>query len=99
MGNAQRLQETCLFCEPEAHDQADQMLLRSDNFFLFAGIGPLVEGYIIIAPHRCDWPDMPLRSFSDVPLDLLDEVFFLQGLISEFYRDFYNQEASMHFEH
>lgn len=99
MGIPHRLQEKCLFCEPEAHDQANQVLLRSDNFFLFAGIGPMIEGYIIIAPHRCDRPDMPFRSFSDIPPDLLDEVVFLRALVSKFYRDFYNQEASMHFEH
>jgi thiamine-monophosphate kinase len=93
------LYETCLFCEPEAHGQAEQVLLRSDNFFLFAGLGPLIEGYIIIAPHRCDDPRFPYASFSEIPQPLLDEAIFLRGLVSEFYRDVYHQESSMHFEH
>ena len=94
-----QLQSTCLFCEPEAHNQASQVLLRSDNFFLFAGLGPIIEGYIILAPHRCDDPEKPFHSFSEIPPALLDEAIFMRGVISHFYRDVYHQTTSMHFEH
>jgi thiamine-monophosphate kinase len=99
MNNLLRLKEQCLFCDPSAHGQAEQVLLRSDNFYLFAGLGPIVDGYIIVAPYRCDDPDSPLHSFSEIPVTLLDEVFYLQSLVSEFYREVYAQEASMQFEH
>lgn len=99
MLNKIQSEETCLFCEPEAYDQAEQVLLRSDNFYLFAALGPMVEGYIIIVPHRCDNPGSPFHSYADIPPILLDEVIYLCGLVSEFYRDVYDQEASMHFEH
>lgn len=98
MGNGRQLQRSCLFCRPEVHGLADQVLLRSDHFFLLAGPDPIIEGYLILAPHRCDQPDQPLQSFADLSPTLLDEVAFLRGLISEFYRDLYRQEASMHFE-
>lgn len=98
MRNGKRLRGSCLFCGPGAHGLADQVLLRSDHFFLLAGPDPIVEGYLILAPHRCDQPDHPLHSFADVPPALLDEVAFLRSLVSEFYRDLYRQEASMHFE-
>jgi SAM-dependent methyltransferase len=97
--NREQLQETCLFCDPAMHGQANQVLLRSDHFFLFAGTEPLTEGYIILAPHRCDQPEQPFCSFADIPAELLDEAVFLRGLVSEFYRDVYHQEASMHFEY
>ena len=29
-------------------------MLRSDRFYLFAGLGAILEGYIIIVPYRCD---------------------------------------------
>lgn len=92
------LSKYCLFCEPWRFGQAKQVLLRSDNFYLFAGLGPIVKGYIIIAPYRCDNPQLPLRSLSEAPPELIDELTFLRGLVSEFYRDRYGQ-AGMHFEH
>jgi 2-polyprenyl-3-methyl-5-hydroxy-6-metoxy-1,4-benzoquinol methylase len=99
MVNISRLQDRCLFCDPAVHGQESQILLRSDNFYLFAGTGPMIEGGIIIAPYHCDDPETPFHTFSDIPLGLLDEVTFLRSLISDFYREAYDQEASMHFEH
>ena len=97
--NGWQSQETCLLCNPEAHGLANQILLRSDHFSLLAGSKPAMEGYIIIAPHRCDQPNRPFCSFANIPMELLDEVAFLRCLVSEFYRDAYHQEASMHFEY
>jgi thiamine-monophosphate kinase len=93
-----KLTEHCLFCEPSVYDQEQQILLRSNNFYLFAGLGAIVEGYILLAPYRCDDPRLPLSSFSDATPDLIDEVIFLRGLISEFYRGCYGHPG-MHFEH
>jgi hypothetical protein len=83
MLNKRQLQETCLFCDLALHGQANQLLLRSDNFFLFAGAEPLIEGCIILAPHRCDQPEQPFCSFANIPAELLDEVVFLRFLISK----------------
>lgn len=93
-----KLQKHCLFCDPGIHGQAHQVLLRSDNFYLFAGLGPIVEGYIIITPYRCDAHEFPFKSLSDIDFGLLDELVFLRGIVSEFYRSRYGQPG-MHFEH
>lgn len=95
---SQKLTESCLFCDPADHGQSEQVLLRSDNLYLFAGLGPIVEGYIILAPYRCDAPERPLHSLSDFPPELIDEAIFLRGLVSAFYRDRCGHPG-MHFEH
>lgn len=75
------------------------MLLRSENFFLFAGIGPLVEGYIIIAPHHCDWKRGGMGTLAEMPVSLLDELLFLRGIVFKFYEDAYGLESGLCFEH
>jgi thiamine-monophosphate kinase len=92
------LMDVCLFCNPGLHNQAEQVLLRSTNFYLFAGLGPIAEGYIIITPHRCDLPEAPKPALADLTPDQLDELIFLRGLVSDFYRITYGQPG-MHFEH
>jgi len=96
--SAEKLRERCIFCAPWLYDQGNQILLRSDHFYLFAGLGPIVEGYIIIAPYSCDDPGIPLRSISNAPPELVDELLFLRGLVSHFYREQYRRPG-MHFEH
>lgn len=92
------LGSTCLFCSPEAHGQGDQILLRSDRFFLFAGLGAIVEGYIIITPYRCDDPRNPCRCIADMSADMIDEIMFLRELVAEFYRCEYGTPG-LAFEH
>ncbi|MBM4200338.1 MAG: thiamine-phosphate kinase [Gammaproteobacteria bacterium] len=94
----EHLARTCLFCDPHAHGQGDQVILVSDHFYLFAGVGAVIEGYIIIAPHRCDDPALPLGSLSDVPRDLMDELAYLRLIVAEFYRRRYGKEI-LTFEH
>ena len=74
------------------------MLLESDNFYLFAGIGAIVDGYIIITPYRCGDPMNPNLSLSDVSREQLDELLFLRWLVAEFYRDVY-ETGGLAFEH
>lgn len=88
---------TCLFCDPAAHHQDGQVLLRSDRAYLFAGLGPIVDGYIIIAPYRCYGPTA-VQSFADATPDLIDEIILLRGLVREFYIERFGQ-SGMHFEH
>ncbi|MGB2986726.1 MAG: hypothetical protein WBE26_12680 [Phycisphaerae bacterium] len=95
----EQLSEKCLFCDPEAHGQGHQVLLRSDHFYLFAAIGAIVDGYIIIAPYRCDDPDCRAQSLSQLPPELIDELSFLRGLVSDFYRTHYGGQPGMSFEH
>ncbi len=79
--------------------QKEQVLLRTDNFYLFAGIGPIVEGYIIIAPHTCDRRRGGLQTISEASPDLLDELIFLRGIITRFFREVYGFEGGLFFEH
>lgn len=90
----------CLFCEPWEFDQKEQILLHSDNFYLFAALGAIIEGYIIIAPYRCDDPKISFSSLADLTAELIDELIYLRTLVSEFYKKNYDQQHSgMHFEH
>lgn len=93
-----RLEHYCLFCAPEKHGQANQILLRSDNFYLFAGLGAIVEGYIIIAPYQCNNASQRIRSLSEVPTKWMDELAYLRLLVAEFYHDEYKTET-LTFEH
>ncbi len=65
---------------------------------MFAGLGPIIEGYIIIAPYRCDDPALRLQSLSETTPELVDELTLLHGLVMGFYRDHYGQPG-MSFEH
>lgn len=94
----EHLADTCLFCDPDAHGQGGQVILVSDHFYLFAGIGAIREGYIIVAPHRCDDPQLPLGSLSDLPPVLMDELAYLRLIVAEFYRRQYGKEI-LTFEH
>lgn len=97
--NLENIKSSCLFCRPDLNMQQGQILLGTDNFFLFAGIGPIVEGYIIIAPRTCDWKKGGLKTLSEAPCGLLDELLFLQGIVFEFYRTTYGHEHGLCFEH
>ena len=79
--------------------QKERVLLRADNFYLFAGVGPLKEGYIILAPHKCDRKRGGQRTISEASAELLDEVNFLKGIVTKFYRDVYHFEGGLFFEH
>ena len=79
--------------------QQEQILLRSDHFHLFAGLGPIVEGYVIIAPHRCDVSRGGFRTMAEVPPELLDELVFLRGIVTRFYLEVYEFEGCLCFEH
>lgn len=96
--NFEQLTQTCLFCDPRAHGQGSQVILVSDHFYLFAGIGAIREGYIIIAPHRCDALGLSLGSISDLPPTLIDELAYLRLIVAEFYRKRYGSEI-LTFEH
>lgn len=93
------LKLSCLFCNPLAHGQEGQVLLRSDNFYLFAGIGPIVEGYIIIAPYHCDRKQGGLSTMAEATISSLDELLFLRGIVFQFYEAVYGTESGLCFEH
>ena len=93
----ENLDKHCLFCDPALHGQDSQVLLRSTNFYLFAGLGAIRKGYIIIAPYSCESPAR-IRSLSELPADWYDELGFLRLLVAEFYREVYGTEA-LTFEH
>lgn len=94
-----QIRSHCLFCDPKAQAQENQVVLRTDNFYLFAGIGAIVEGYIIIVPKTCDWTRGGLKTMSEACAALIDEILYLRGIISKFYRDTYETEESLCFEH
>jgi SAM-dependent methyltransferase/diadenosine tetraphosphate (Ap4A) HIT family hydrolase len=89
---------SCLFCDPASHNQSDQILLKSDNFYVFAGLGAIIEGYLIIAPYACESSGGHCSSLANLSKDLLDELAYLRGLVSAFYRDTYGHPG-LSFEH
>ena len=93
-----KLRASCLFCDPSGHGQADQVLLRSDNFYIFAGLGAIIEGYLIITPYTCKAQGGSATSLSELSHDLLDELVFLRGLASAFYMEIYGHPG-LSFEH
>jgi ubiquinone/menaquinone biosynthesis C-methylase UbiE len=90
--------EICLSCEIKISNHAKKPLLKSDNFSLFAGSQLLCKGSIIIKPHCLNNTKRPFYSFADLPAELLDEVAYLRGLISKFYRDVLHEESSFCYE-
>lgn len=92
------LHALCLFCNPSSHGQTNQVLLRSDNFYVFAGLGAIIEGYLIITPYRCQASGGTSTSMSDISLDQLDELVYLRGMISAFYLETYGHPG-LSFEH
>ena len=94
----QLLTESCLFCDPSVHKQQNQILLSSDNFYIFAGLGPITEGYLIIASNKCVNSGANWRSISEIPLQYLDELAFIRELVAEFYREIYGHPG-LCFEH
>jgi thiamine-monophosphate kinase len=92
------LMEHCLFCCPSMHGQGSQVLLRSENFYLFAGLGAIAEGYIIITPYTCSDQNWRLSSLSEVPRIWLDELSFLRLLVARFHREAFGHPG-MAFEH
>ncbi len=92
------LRTLCLFCDPSGHGQANQILLRSDNFYVFAGLGAIIEGYLIITPYTCQASGGLSTSISEISHDLLDELVYLRGMVSAFYMETYGQPG-LSFEH
>ena len=93
-----RLRARCLFCDPAAHGQSDQVLLTSENLFVFAGLGAIAEGYLIIAPHRCAGSGGQASSIAELPPELLDELVYLRAMVLRFYRETYGC-GGVSFEH
>lgn len=93
-----RLRTSCLFCDPFSHGQAEQVLLKSDNFYVFAGLGAIIEGYLIIAPYTCKTHNGPATTLAELSHDLLDELVFLRGIVSAFYLETY-EHPGLSFEH
>jgi hypothetical protein len=91
-------QESCLLCAPERHGQNHQVILRSDTLYLFAGLGAIEDGYIIVAPYGCDEDERPRTSLADLSAAEGDELAFLRGMISSFYQERFGQPG-MSFEH
>jgi thiamine-monophosphate kinase len=92
------LTTSCLFCEPGKHGQAGQVVLRSDSLFVFAGLGAIVDGYLIVTPYTCESDDGSVRSLGSLPRHQLDEIRFLREIISRYYRSRYGMPG-MSFEH
>lgn len=93
-----KLLTSCLFCDPSRHGQVDQILLKSDNFYIFAGLGAIIEGYLIITPYTCTSSHGIGASISEVSFALLDELAYLRGMISAFYLETYGHPG-LSFEH
>lgn len=93
-----KLRQVCVFCDPASHGQANQILLRSDNFYVFAGLGAILEGYLIISTKTCKASGGEGTSLSELSLELLDELVYLRSLVSAFYVEIYGH-SGLSFEH
>jgi thiamine-monophosphate kinase len=98
MASVEALTAHCLFCDPGRHDQGHQVVLRSDHWYVFAGLGAIAEGYLIITPYRCSPDDGQSRSIASVARHHLDELRFLREIVSCYYRDRYGVPG-LSFEH
>ena len=98
ISNMSKYRSICLFCDPYNHGQTEQIVLKSDNFYIFAGLGAIIEGYLIITPYKCKTNGGPGTCLADLSYDLLDELAYLRGIISAFYIDTYGHPG-LSFEH
>jgi thiamine-monophosphate kinase len=96
-GLLKSLERYCLFCDPTRHDQGELVMLRSDSMYLFAALGAIEEGYMIIAPYDCG-STTSVTALSELTPEAADELLFLRGIVSSYYRDRYGT-VGMSFEH
>jgi ubiquinone/menaquinone biosynthesis C-methylase UbiE/diadenosine tetraphosphate (Ap4A) HIT family hydrolase len=86
----QRLEQTCLFCDPG--DQTDQIIGRTPHFYMFVALGQIVEGYLLVVPY------VHARCIAELSAAEIGELESIQNAIRQMYYDVYNQEA-LFFEH
>lgn len=89
------LKHYCLFCNPKIHGQEGLVLLRTPHFYLFAPLGAIINGYIIITPYSCT---KGIMSMSELPINQINEVYKLRELVSQFYLFKYGHPG-LSFEH
>lgn len=87
----------CLFCFPAAIAPS-QLLALSENFYVLAPVGQVIEGYLLVATRTCRDTPHRLRCFRDVPSGWRNEVAQLEGMIADFYADAYGAPP-IFFEH
>jgi len=78
----EHLADICLFCDPQIHGQARQVLLRTKNFYLFSPLGAIIDGNIIITPYSCTNQN---SSISEISKENVAEFNKLRDLVKEFY--------------
>lgn len=83
---------SCLFCYPAAISPR-QLLVATDNFYVLAPIGQVIEGFLSIFTKTCQDEPVRLRCFDDLPGSWKPEVEELKSLIQDFYRDTYSAPA------
>lgn len=89
------LTDHCLFCNPDVHGQGKQVILKTPHFYLFAPLGAIVDGYLIITPYSCESEN---SSLSEVNANYIDEFNKLRKIVIDFYCDQYGHPG-IAFEH
>src|SRR4051812_31049995 len=82
----------CVYCLDTNVIEDRQVLARSDNFYVCAPRGQLVEGYLAIAPYRC------IGCLAMLPRDCFAELVSIQRLIRDYYRDVYGVGQPVFYE-
>lgn len=89
------LEEHCLFCNPEIHGQAKQVILKTPHFYLFSPLGAIIDGYLIITPYSCNGEN---SSISEINKDYIDEFNEIRKIVIDFYIHRYGHPG-IAFEH
>lgn len=87
----------CPFCFPAAI-APHQLLVMSEHFHLLALAGQVVEGFLGIMTNACRDGPTRLRCIDDIPVQWVDELEALIGLVARFYLEAYGAPALL-YEH
>ncbi len=79
----------CLFCFPAAISPR-QLLVTTENFYLLAPVGQVLEGFLSIVTKTCQDEPFRLRCFDDLPEGWTAEVDSLKRIVEDFYREVYD---------
>ena len=79
------MQGDCFFCNPDE----TRIIMKSENFYAILGLGPVVEGYTIIASK------LHYKSTLDLPDDLLKEQNIFKNTIKNILKETYGPSIAV----
>lgn len=82
----------CVYCLEEGEIAPEQVLVRGEHLYLCAPRGPIVPGFLAIAPFRC------IGCVGAFPAEYFDELDRLVDRVRAFYRAAYGQRDATFYE-